>query len=155
MPTPTPQVPDGEILTRTFVTATSSRSLVNKGDILPPVEHIDNRDMTPVNRYALSKGDIVQIHIGEKLAIETTRAVFEVTSTKANELLLNGMVKLREDVEPGGVIHIVKYLHAMVSSYKKGARTSSKDMTVFHMLSVISAAEKLGMDKYTDHMYKK
>jgi hypothetical protein len=83
------------------------------------------------------------------------RPILAITSTKAYDLLKNGLVKLPADVDTDGVTYLLEYLHHLLFSTMPGYRMNSNHISIEQILSVTAAAVILGMEKYVNDVYKK
>jgi hypothetical protein len=70
-------------------------------------------------------------------------------------LLINDIVKVREDIDSSGVAALVKYLRITAISPKTNLQLSTHDMSVQKMVSITAAACALSMGLYVDHVCRK
>ncbi|KAH8708524.1 hypothetical protein GQ44DRAFT_777043 [Phaeosphaeriaceae sp. PMI808] len=116
-------------------------------------EDIDIRQYYVIDRAMLSTNQHVKICIEGIPLIEISRPLFIATSTKP-DLLVGEIVDLPFDVDGHGVYLLIEYIKTLMFSKKKNLRMEST-IPVYDQLSVTAAAEALGMNRYTNHIYKK
>lgn len=100
-------------------------------------------------------GPIVAIAINGHQFGTIPLALLEVTSTRVPELVYNGTIDLSSDTDPSGVMVLVNHLINICRSKVVEHARLCKDMSVFQSLAVCQAAFRLGMTKYTNHLFRK
>ncbi|KAH7082166.1 hypothetical protein FB567DRAFT_530713 [Paraphoma chrysanthemicola] len=146
-------VPDISELNRAHVDAKASRRNNGKNSPLADVKDIDIRNWCVQWRTTLVKGEIIPILIGNVLVAEIRKPMLNVTSVKAQELCKAGKIELPTDTDKDGVNHLLHYF-SCVANTKRKPTFMNNHLPTYQALSVCAAAALLGMDKYTDHVYK-
>ena len=118
------------------------------------VKDIDIRVWTFTDRKTLaSKDDQIKIIIDSELVTTMSKPLFRATSTKTNELLVNGTVILPATTDADAIRGLLEYLEDIISNPAKPSPfILHLPMTV--SLSVCAAASAPGMDKYVDNLYR-
>jgi hypothetical protein len=118
------------------------------------VDPTDIRQWTRPQRKALCKGERIRIRADPNIIVETAKPILLVTSTTAHQLIVDSVIMLTDDVDQASVLRLVRHVEHLATSEAQPLRMAN-DMDVLEMLRVTAAAQALGMEKYTAHVYKK
>ena len=132
----------------------SSKRIQAKGTAILEVNDIDIRAWAKQFCLALLKGKFVPIYVGSAIAANIHKLLLTLTSTKFNTLYQDGAVKLPADTDEAGLGRLFEYL-GYVCGTSKEPQPMSTNISLFDRLSVYANSNSLGMDKCTDHVYKK
>jgi hypothetical protein len=113
----------------------------------------DIRNLHTSMRSALCNDRRVSIFIGDDVVADAPIALLKSASVKFDKIYHKGTIKLPTGTDKGGVVHLVDYLQYITRIRTKPCDMSS-NMPTYEALSVCAAAHLMGMDKYTDNVYK-
>ncbi|KAF2030622.1 hypothetical protein EK21DRAFT_65144 [Setomelanomma holmii] len=147
------QVPKVSVLTKAFVDEKASKRAAAKGVAAPQPEDVDIRQEKYMIRSVLLTGERVPVYIGKDVIAEIRKPLLKPTSTKVADIYKEGAVILPEDTEKEGVKHLLGYMSYVAGTTKKPAKMRTA-LSTFDALSVCAAAKLMGVEKYTDNVYK-
>lgn len=121
----------------------------------PDPEHIDIRQQSVPQRRALLHGPLVYIMVSGYQIGTIPLAMLSATATRLPELLYAGAINLPAETDYNGVLTLVQHLISVCRSKKDKPFRLRNDMSVHQSLAVCQASYRLGMTKYTSHVFKK
>jgi hypothetical protein len=121
----------------------------------PDPAQIDIRQEPDSARKALLHGPLVYIMVSGYQIGTIPLGLLSATATRLPELLYAGAINLPADTDFNGVIALVQHLINVCRSKRPKAARLRNDMAVYQSLAVCQAAYRLGMTKYTCHIFRR
>lgn len=141
-------------LSRAFVDFKISKKASAKAVPIPEAKDIDIRNWHYALRSALNTAPMVSIFMGNTLVCLIPKPLLKVASISFETIFQDGKVTLPEGTELQGVTRLIDHMKNMAIARGK-PHWLRNDLNIHDSLSICAAAKLLGMETYTDHVFKK
>ncbi|KAJ4374530.1 hypothetical protein N0V86_007399 [Didymella sp. IMI 355093] len=121
----------------------------------PNPADLDIRQQSHLAREGLLHGPLVSIMVSGYRIGTIPLGLLSATSVRFPELLISGAINLLADTDYDGIMVLVQHLTDVCRSKTAQPARLRNNMPVYQSLAVCQAAFRLGMTKYTRHVFRR
>lgn len=124
----------------------------------PTAANIDIREQPTSVRHTLLNDPLIPIFVNGYQISTIPLPLLQATSTRVPELMYNSAIQLAPDTDISGITNLIQHLVDVARSEAQPDGFQNRlrnNMFVYDSLAVCQAAYRMGMLKYTSHVFRK